>query len=60
MSQTTDERIHWTTSDIELLPESSNRYEITGSTRKPVEMLVLNFGIGHLRQDLGRQLRLQD
>jgi Uma2 family endonuclease len=28
MSQTTDERIHWTTSDIELLPESSNRYEI--------------------------------
>jgi len=28
MSQTTDERIHWTTSDIERLPESSNRYEI--------------------------------
>ncbi len=28
MSQTTDERIHWTTSDIELLPETSDRYEI--------------------------------
>jgi Uma2 family endonuclease len=28
MSQTTDERVRWTTSDLELLPESSNRYEI--------------------------------
>ncbi len=28
MSQTTDDRVRWTTSDLELLPESSNRYEI--------------------------------
>jgi Uma2 family endonuclease len=28
MSQTTSDRIHWTTSDLELFPESSNRYEI--------------------------------
>ncbi len=28
MSQTTDERVRWTTADLELLPESSNRYEI--------------------------------
>ena len=28
MSQITDERIRWTTSDIERLPESSDRYEI--------------------------------
>ena len=27
MSQITDERIRWTTSDLELLPDSSNRYE---------------------------------
>lgn len=28
MNQITDERVRWTTSDLELLPESSNRYEI--------------------------------
>jgi Uma2 family endonuclease len=28
MTQSTDQRVHWTTSDLELLPESSNRYEI--------------------------------
>jgi Uma2 family endonuclease len=28
MSQAIDERVHWTTADLELLPESSNRYEI--------------------------------
>ncbi|HEY9907055.1 MAG TPA: Uma2 family endonuclease [Thermosynechococcaceae cyanobacterium] len=27
MSQITDDRIRWTTSDLELLPDSSNRYE---------------------------------
>ncbi len=30
MSQTTDERVCWTSADLELLPESSNRYEIVG------------------------------
>ena len=28
MSQTTDPRLRWTTADLNLLPESSNRYEI--------------------------------
>jgi Uma2 family endonuclease len=28
MSQTTDERIRWTTADLELLPDNGNRYEI--------------------------------
>jgi Uma2 family endonuclease len=28
MNQKTDERVWWTTADLELLPESSNRYEI--------------------------------
>lgn len=28
MAQTTDPRIRWTTTDLQLLPESSNRYEI--------------------------------
>ncbi|MDX2229918.1 MAG: Uma2 family endonuclease [Leptolyngbyaceae cyanobacterium bins.349] len=28
MNQPTTERVRWTTSDLELLPESSNRYEI--------------------------------
>ncbi|NJO43187.1 MAG: Uma2 family endonuclease [Cyanobacteria bacterium CRU_2_1] len=28
MSQTTDPPVRWTTTDLELLPESSNRYEI--------------------------------
>lgn len=28
MNQPTAERIHWTTADLELLPESNNRYEI--------------------------------
>jgi len=28
MSQTSDPRVHWTTADLELLPDSSNRYEI--------------------------------
>ena len=28
MSQATDDRIRWTTSDLELFPDSSNRYEI--------------------------------
>jgi Uma2 family endonuclease len=28
MTQPTTERVRWTTSDLELLPESSNRYEI--------------------------------
>jgi Uma2 family endonuclease len=28
MSQTVNDRVRWTTSDLELLPESSNRYEI--------------------------------
>ncbi|MFM7448489.1 MAG: Uma2 family endonuclease [Leptolyngbyaceae cyanobacterium] len=28
MSQTASDRVRWTTSDLELLPESSNRYEI--------------------------------
>jgi Uma2 family endonuclease len=28
MSQLTSDRVRWTTSDLELLPESSNRYEI--------------------------------
>jgi Uma2 family endonuclease len=28
MSQTTDLRLRWTTADLELLPDSSNRYEI--------------------------------
>ena len=28
MNQTTNERVRWTTSDIELLPENGNRYEI--------------------------------
>lgn len=28
MSQTTDPRLRWTTADLELLPDSSNRYEI--------------------------------
>lgn len=28
MSQPTTDRVRWTTSDLELLPESSNRYEI--------------------------------
>jgi Uma2 family endonuclease len=28
MSQTTDPRVRWTTADLELLPDSSNRYEI--------------------------------
>ena len=28
MSQTATERVRWTTSDLELLPDSSNRYEI--------------------------------
>ena len=28
MSQTATDRVRWTTSDLELLPESSNRYEI--------------------------------
>ena len=28
MSQTTDERLRWTTADLELLPDNGNRYEI--------------------------------
>ncbi|MEM1255940.1 MAG: Uma2 family endonuclease [Cyanobacteria bacterium P01_H01_bin.21] len=28
MTQTTDPRVRWTTTDLQLLPESSNRYEI--------------------------------
>lgn len=28
MSQTTDERVRWTTADLELLPDDGNRYEI--------------------------------
>jgi len=28
MSQTSTERVHWTTSDLELLPDNGNRYEI--------------------------------
>lgn len=28
MSQTTDERIRWTTADLEVLPDNGNRYEI--------------------------------
>ncbi|MFM7450116.1 MAG: Uma2 family endonuclease [Leptolyngbyaceae cyanobacterium] len=28
MSQTTDERVRWTTSDLELLPDNGTRYEI--------------------------------
>jgi Uma2 family endonuclease len=28
MSQTTDERVRWTTADLELLPDNGNRYEI--------------------------------
>lgn len=28
MSQVTDRRVRWTTTDLELLPDSSNRYEI--------------------------------
>ncbi|MEM7553093.1 MAG: Uma2 family endonuclease [Cyanobacteria bacterium P01_A01_bin.84] len=28
MSQSTDERVHWTIADIELLPDNGNRYEI--------------------------------
>ncbi|MEM9485525.1 MAG: Uma2 family endonuclease [Cyanobacteria bacterium P01_F01_bin.116] len=28
MARTTDPRVRWTTTDLELLPESSNRYEI--------------------------------
>ncbi|QIR40183.1 Uma2 family endonuclease [Tolypothrix sp. PCC 7910] len=28
MSQTIDERVHWTSADLELLPENGNRYEI--------------------------------
>lgn len=28
MNPTIEERVRWTTSDLELLPESSNRYEI--------------------------------
>jgi Uma2 family endonuclease len=28
MSQTTDPRVRWTTADLKLLPDSSNRYEI--------------------------------
>ncbi|MBE9067536.1 Uma2 family endonuclease [Leptolyngbya cf. ectocarpi LEGE 11479] len=28
MTQTTDSRMRWTTTDLQLLPESSNRYEI--------------------------------
>lgn len=28
MSQTIDERVHWTSADLELLPDNGNRYEI--------------------------------
>ncbi|HEY9782660.1 MAG TPA: hypothetical protein V6D09_21290 [Leptolyngbyaceae cyanobacterium] len=28
MSQSTDERLRWTTSDLDLLPDNGNRYEI--------------------------------
>jgi Uma2 family endonuclease len=28
MSQTTDDRIHWTSADLELFPDNGNRYEI--------------------------------
>jgi len=28
MSQATDERLRWTTEDLELLPDNGNRYEI--------------------------------
>lgn len=28
MSQTTDERVRWTTADLELMPDNGNRYEI--------------------------------
>ena len=28
MSQTIDERIRWTSADLELLPDNGNRYEI--------------------------------
>ena len=28
MGQTTDERVRWTTADLELLPDNGNRYEI--------------------------------
>lgn len=28
MSQTTDERVRWTTADLQLLPDNGNRYEI--------------------------------
>lgn len=28
MSQTIDERVRWTSADLELLPDNGNRYEI--------------------------------
>jgi Uma2 family endonuclease len=39
MNQTTDRRVQWITTDLELLPESSNRYEIIDG-----ELLVTKAG----------------
>lgn len=53
MSQTIDERVHWTSADLELLPDNGNRYEIIdgelfvtghriGDIKKPLQIFVQN------------------
>lgn len=47
MSQTTSDRVRWTTADLELFPDNGNRYEI----------IVLSPGNDHEKRD--RELKLK-